>query len=104
MSKTVPFQIIQFSIQKLFYFKQFSVAKVRSLNVKTVLFQEIQFNISRQFSSIRPKDRTLSGATTPGQSGPEIYGNEGVLRIPQSSCITGASPSNCLVLYQDTRW
>ena len=26
---------------------------------------------------------TLSGATTPGQSGPERNGNEGVLRIPQ---------------------
>ena len=40
------------------------------LNVKTVLFQTIQFSISIQFSSIRPIDRTLSGATTPGQSGP----------------------------------
>ena len=35
---------------------------------------------------------TLSG-------GPESYGNEGVLRIPQSSSITGTSPSNCLVSY-----
>ena len=30
----------------------------------------------------------LSGATTPGCSGPESNGNEGVLRIPQNSCIT----------------
>ena len=42
-----------------------------------------------QFSSIWPIDRTLSGATTPGQSGHGSDGNEGVLRIPQSSCITG---------------
>ena len=28
-----------------------------------------------------------------------IDGNEGVLRIPQISCITGTSLSNCLVLY-----
>ena len=38
------------------------------LNVKTVLFQTIQFSISTQFSSIWPIDRTLSGVTTPGQS------------------------------------
>ena len=30
---------------------------------------------------------------------PEIDGNEGVLRIPQSSSITGTSPSICLVSY-----
>ena len=28
-------------------------------------------------------------------------GNEGVLRIPQSSSITGTSLSDCLVSYQD---
>ena len=52
-----------------------------------------------QFTSIWPIDRTLSGAITPGQSGPGIDGNEGVLRIPQSTSITGASPSDCLVSY-----
>ena len=41
----------------------------------------------------------LSGATTPGQSGPGSNVNEGVLRIPQSSSITGISPSDCLVSY-----
>ena len=40
------------------------------LNVTTVLFQTIQFSISAQLSSIWPIDRTLSGATTPGQSRP----------------------------------
>ena len=44
-----------------------------------------------QFSSIRHIDRTLSG---PGSDG-----NEGVLCIPQSSSITGASLSDCLVSY-----
>ena len=39
----------------------------------------------------------LSGATAPGQSGPGSDGNEGVLRIPQSSSIAGTSPSDCLV-------
>ena len=41
----------------------------------------------------------LSGATTPGQSIPGSDGNEGVLRIPQSSSIAGTSPSDCLVSY-----
>ena len=43
--------------------------------------------------------RALSGATTPGQSGPESDGNEGVLRIPQSSSTAGTSPSDCLVSF-----
>ena len=34
-------------------------------------------------------DKTLSGANSPGQSGPRGYGNEGELRISQSSSITG---------------
>ena len=46
-------------------------------------------------SSIRP----ISGATTPGQSEPVSDDHEGVLCIPQSSIITGASPSDCLVSY-----
>ena len=50
-------------------------------------------------SSICPIDRTLSGASTQGQSGPGSTGNEEVLRISQSSSIIGASPLDCLVLY-----
>ena len=50
-------------------------------------------------SSILPRDRALSGATTPGQSGLGSDGNEGVLRIPQSSSTAGTSPSDCLVSY-----
>ena len=52
-----------------------------------------------QFSSIRPIDRTLSSATTPGQSGLKSDGNEGVLHILQGSNITEASPSYCFVSY-----
>ena len=48
---------------------------------------------------------TLSGATSSGQSGPGSVGSEGVPSIPQSSSITGASQSHCLVSYmQDTHW
>ena len=50
-----------------------------------------------EFSSIWPIDRTLLGATMPGQSGLESDDYEAVLSMPQSSCITGASPSDCLV-------
>ena len=69
-------------MQKQFKFKQFSLALERSLNLKTVLFQAIQFSISTQFSSIRLIDRTLSDATTPRQGGPGINGKERVLCIP----------------------
>ena len=104
-------------MSKQFYFKQFSLAQIRSLNVKNVLFQTIQFStntqfnwqknlfqtiqfmINTQFTSVWPLDRTLSGATTRGLSGPGSDGSEGILRIPQSSSITGTSPSDCLVLY-----
>ena len=50
-------------------------------------------------SSIWPIDRTLSGATTPDECGPSSNDNEGVFRIPQTFCITGVSPSDCLVSY-----
>ena len=57
-----------------------------------------------QISSIKPIDRALSGATTPGQSGPGSNSNEGVLHILQSSSITGTSPSDCLVPYSGHSW
>ena len=57
-----------------------------------------------QCSSIWPIDGTLSGATSPGQSGPGSDGNEGVFCILQHSSITGTSPSHCLVSYPDTCW
>ena len=84
MSKTFPFQAIQFS--------------------QTVLIQTIHFSLSMQFNSIQPIDRALSGATIPGQSGPGSYGNEGVLHIPQSPSITETSPSDCLVSYTRHLW
>ena len=41
---------------------------------------------------------TLIGATTPWQRGPVSDGNEVVLHIPQSSMITGTSPSESSVI------
>ena len=66
---------------------------------KTILFWAIQFSMSKQFSSIQSIDKTLSGACTPGQSGPGSDGNKGVLCIPRSSHITVASPLDCLMSY-----
>ena len=43
----------------------------------------------------------MSGATTPSQSGPGSEDNEGVIHIPQSSSITGTSPSGGLMSIQD---
>ena len=66
---------------------------------KTVLLQSIHFNIRAQYSHFRPIDRNLYGATTPGWREPRSYGNKGVLHISQSSSITGALPSDCLLSY-----
>ena len=41
----------------------------------------------------------LSGATTPGQSGPGSNGNEGGAPYSRKPRITGTSPSDCLVSY-----
>ena len=49
-----------------------------------------------------PIDKTLSSTTSPDQSGLGSNGNEEVLHILQSFN-TGASPSDYLVSYQDTR-
>ena len=67
-----------------FYFKQFSLTLAICFHI-----------VKMSNSSIWSIDKTLSGATTLGQSGPGSDGNEGVLRIPQSSSITVASPSEC---------
>ena len=63
-----------------------------------MLLQIIQFCISRLFSFIWLIDRTLSGAPTSGQRWP-CDSNKEVLRISQSSSITGTSPSQCLASY-----
>ena len=44
-------------------------------------------------------DRSLSGATIPGKSGPGSNANEGVLCISQSLIINGTAPSDCLESY-----
>ena len=101
-----------FYINNQFYFKYHPLVWAHSLIIKNIsilfrpiqfsqifLIQTIQFSISLHFSSIRLVYRAQSGTTTPGKSGPASDGNEGMLRIPQSSSITEASPSDCLASY-----
>ena len=92
-SYSVLIQKLQFSISIVFVHTE--------LNIKTVLFQVIQFIISTQFSSIWPINRTLSDATTLGQSRSGSDGSKWILHIPQSSRITGTSPLDCLVSYSE---
>ena len=103
LSKTFLFQAFQFSQTVLIKTIQFNISIVfvyPELNIKTVQFQAIQFSISMQFSCIWLRDSILSSsATTPSQSGPWSDGSEGVLRILQSSSITGISPPDCLVSF-----
>ena len=53
-------------------------------------------------NSIWPIDTPLYSSTIPSQSGPESNSNKGVLRIPQSSSITGASSSYRLVSLEES--
>ena len=105
--KTVLFPIIQFIVSAV------SKSKNSSLSNNSVLFGIIQFSISillkcqncsissnsvlhkEKINSIWPIDKAISDATTPGQSGPGSDGNQGVLRIPQSSSIAGNTTSHC---------
>ena len=50
-------------------------------------------------SSTWPADWILSGFTPPKQSGPGTDGKEMVLNVPQSSSVTEALPSDCLMSY-----
>ncbi len=79
---------------KQFYLKKSQFNECTVSMSKTVPFQKIQFSIIAQFTSIWPIDRTLSGATTPGQSGPGSDNDEGVREIR----------INCFPKKKNERW
>ena len=54
------------------------------LNVKTVLFQTIQFSITTQFISILPIDSTLSGATTQTRKDRVVMAVKGYSSFPKA--------------------
>ena len=100
--KHQSFVYTQLNDQTFIFFKKNPVLHRFCLHTdkcKNSYFQTIQVSVITQFSSIWPIDRTLSGVTTTGQNGAEGDGNEWVHCIPQSSSISGVSPSDCLVSY-----
>ena len=109
-SQTVLIQTIQFSMSTDFAYMQLNVITVilkqfSTVSIsKTVTFPTIQFSISTQFSSIWHVERALTSATIQDQSGSGADGNEGILRILQSSSIFGTSLSDCFVSYQDAHF
>ena len=71
------------------------------LNDQTLVFQTIPLNplFALSLNVKQLIDKTLSGANTLSQSRFRSDSNSGVLHIPQSSSITGNSPSDCLMSY-----
>ena len=71
--------------------------------IKLLYFKTVQFSISHMFAlSLNVKQFYLTHRLVPVRCyhiGPGSDDNEGVLYIPQSSRIIGASPSDCLVSY-----
>ena len=77
------------------------------LDYQTVLFLTIQFSISHLIAhclNVKHFYLTLSGATTPGQSGPESIGNEGVLSIPKAPVWLESHHQIALCHIKDTNW
>ena len=95
---------LQFQYQKQFHFQQFSLALVHSLNIKTLLFQAIQFSLSAQFSSVWSIDKTLSGATTLGQSGPRAMAMKEYSAFLKAPALLEPHHQIILCNIQDTRW
>ena len=92
---------------------------IHRVNVKTVLFQIIQFSISMQFkcekkkkqtknskvnkarfSSFEPIDRTCQVLPLRARVNLGTMATKGYSTFPQSFSIAGTSPSDCLVSYQ----
>ena len=85
------FKTIQFNIGTYF---SLPTVKWKNSSILT-----IQSSVLILFSSVWPKDRTLSSATIPAKSGPGSDGNKGVFRILESSSSTESSSSECLMSY-----
>ena len=78
-------------LELFFTHKKFQVLLYNNHNLTSVI-------CLHTVCSIWTIDRTLSGTTDPGQSGPGSNSNKGVLYIPQISK-AGASLSDCLMSY-----
>ena len=76
-----------------FYSKQFSLAEISSLNAKKTV------NSNHGLALFNPQIGSYQLLPLQARVDLGAMGIKGVLRIPQSSSITGTSPSDCLVLY-----
>ena len=92
-----PLLVISCQILFLYIYQIYMIHKhiflITFLNKSEIFFA---YNLTFHFLGDRTLNRTLSGATTLGQSGPRSNGNEGVLHIPQIFEAT-ASPSDGLM-------
>ena len=86
----------------LIYSKQHPEGYLKSW-YSSKIFQTLKFSKSTEFSSIRPIDITLLGATTPALSGSGSDGNKGVLLILQRSSITATSPLDYLKFWYSSK-
>ena len=84
---------IQVNISHLFTHIEISNSSISNDSVLHKSFVCTEFKFQTNI------EKALAHATSPGQSRSGGVGNEGVLRISQSSSITGASPSDCLMSY-----
>ena len=75
-------------MSKQFYFKEFNLAWIRSLNAKISIVKKTQF------SSIQPIDRTLSDATIPGRVDLGVIVMKGYSAFPKAP---GFEPQNAMV-------
>ena len=99
--ETKPYLLAQSSCSKYCYVSftiQLNISHISTrLNGPTVLFQTIRFSeVEMSNSSIWSLENTLSGAYTPGQSGPASNDNKELHISPSSRA--RASPSDSFVL------
>ena len=72
---------------------------VKNISISSYSVYSIHFSISMLLVLFNPWIGPYQVLPLRGQSGPGSNGNEGVLRIPQSSSTAGISPSDCSVSY-----
>ena len=84
-----------------FYFKQFSLGINTQVQCQKQSFFK-QFSLAYLHDLVLFDPEIGRCKVLPFRVRVDLGVNEGVLRIPQSSSITGTSPSNCLVSYPAT--
>ena len=102
MSKTVPFQRIQFSISTILLWKTFLFQAIQLS--QTILVQTIQFSINMQLVLFKLLIGPYHVLPFWARVDLEAMAMKGVLHIPPSSSIIGTPPSDWLVSYPGHSW